>query len=234
MMLFSTLPETPSTISTLVFSMLMPPRPSTLLKARSLSSRTSTTSAPTSPELPRKNSSPSSELSSSPSSTNSPTRPPPRSSVVTSSSTTFSSPPSPTPSSPTSPRPPRSSRASFSSSLSTAMLRTTSESWNSSASLMRTAHPCESSTWRRIWPSMPQNPTTSPPPLSRPSSRLSSERTSTTSSSTPPRTSSSSSTPHGADTANPLPQSGTSSVRSTRITLTSSSPSLTPPLTNSK
>merc|ERR1712037_1068121 len=33
---------------------------------------------------------------------------------------------------------------------------------------------------------------------------------------------------------NPLPQSGTSSVRSTRITLTSSSPSLTPPLTNSK
>merc|ERR1712037_455914 len=65
-------------------------------------------------------------------------------------------------------------------------------------------------------------------------SRLSSERTSTTSSSTPPRTSSSSSTPHGADTANPLPQSGTSSVRSTRITLTSSSPSLTPPLTNSK
>merc|ERR1712176_1088917 len=194
---------------------------------------------------------------------NFPTRPPPRSSVVTSSSTTSSSPPSPppttTPSSPTSPRPPRSSRASFSSSLSTAMLRTTSESWNSSASLRRTAHPCESSTWRRTWPSTPQNPMTSPPPTSRLSStvssmaplpdtlspktsqttpttpsRLSSERTSTTSSSTPPRTSSSSSTPHGADTANPLPQSGTSSVRSTRITLTSSSPSLTPLPTNSK
>merc|ERR1712003_575234 len=169
MMLFSTLPETPSTISTLVFSMLMPPSPSTLLKARSLSSRTSTTSAPTSPELPRKNSSPSSELSSSPSSTNSPTRPPQRSSVVTSSSTTSSLPPSPlpttTPSSPTSPRPPRSSRASFSSSLSTAMLRTTSESWNSSASLRRTAHPCESSTWRKTWPSTPQNPMTSPPPV---------------------------------------------------------------------
>ena len=178
-------------------------------------------------------------------STNSLTKPHQRSSVVIWNNTiSFSLPNLPLttiPSTLPTPKPPKHSKANFFSSWSIAMLKITNVLWNSSESLKKTAQTWESSIWKRTWLNTPQNQLIWPLPVSLVSStvssmelsrdiwnqkksqitlimlsRLLSERTSMNSSWTQPRMFSLNSMPHGADTANPWPQSGKNSEKNTR------------------